>query len=65
LMANFNEQEKKQLIFELLQPLGQNLMVTPKEIDTFIDDVANILANGLNVALHDAITLDDVGMYTH
>ncbi|MGB8955867.1 MAG: GPR endopeptidase [Tumebacillaceae bacterium] len=65
LMANFDEQEKKQLIFELLQPLGQNLMVTPKEIDTFVEDVANVLANGLNVALHDAITMDDVGMYTH
>ena len=65
LMANFDEQEKKQLIFELLQPLGQNLMVTPKEIDTFVEDVATVLATGLNVALHDAITMDDVGMYTH
>lgn len=65
LMANFGEQEKKQLIFELLQPIGQNLMVTPKEIDTFIEDVAAVLANGLNVALHDAISMDDVGLYTH
>jgi spore protease len=65
LMANFGEQEKKQLIYELLQPIGQNLMVTPKEIDTFIEDIATVLANGLNVALHDAISMDDVGMYTH
>ena len=65
LMANFDEQDKKQLIFELLQPLGQNLMVTPKEIDTFVEDVAVVLANGLNVALHEAITMDDVGLYTH
>lgn len=65
LMANFNEQEKKQLIFELLQPLGNNLMVTPKEVDTFIEDVANVIANGLNVALHEAISMDDATMYTH
>lgn len=65
LFANFDEQEKKQLIFELLQPIGQNLMVTPKEIDTFVEDVANVLANGLNVALHEAITMDDSSMYTH
>jgi len=65
LFGNFSEQEKKQLIFELLQPIGQNLMVTPKEIDTFIEDVANVLANGLNVALHDAISMEEVGMYTH
>lgn len=65
LFANFDEMEKKQLIHELLQPIGQNLMVTPKEIDTFIEDVANVVANGLNIALHDAISPDDVGMYTH
>lgn len=65
LFANFDEREKKQLIFELLQPIGQNLMVTPKEIDTFVEDVANVLANGLNVALHQAITMDDASMYTH
>jgi spore protease len=65
LFGNFSEQEKKQLIFELLQPLGQNLMVTPKEVDTFVEDVANVLANSLNVALHEAISLDDVGLYTH
>ena len=63
MMANFDEQEKKQLIFELLQPLGQNLMVTPKEIDTFIEDMATVLANGLNVALHEAITMDDVSLF--
>ncbi|MBL0388391.1 GPR endopeptidase [Tumebacillus sp. ITR2] len=65
LFANFDEREKKQLIFELLQPIGQNLMVTPKEIDTFVEDIANVLANGLNVALHDAISMDDSSMYTH
>lgn len=65
LMSGFDEQEKKQLIFEMLQPLGQNLMVTPKEVDTFIEDVASVLANGLNVALHSAISMDDAGMYTH
>jgi spore protease len=64
-IGNFTEQEKKQLIYELLQPLGHNLMVTPKEVDTFIEDVANVIANGLNVALHEAIPLDDVGLYTH
>jgi spore protease len=63
LFANFTEQEKKQLIHELLQPLGNNLMVTPKEIDTFIEDIATVVANGLNVALHDAITMDDAAMY--
>jgi spore protease len=65
LLGSFDEREKKQLIFELLQPLGHNLMVTPKEVDTFVGDIANVLANGLNVALHDAITMEDAGSFTH
>ncbi|TCP53294.1 spore protease [Tumebacillus sp. BK434] len=65
LLGGFDEGEKKQLIFELLQPLGQNLMVTPKEVDTFVEDIANVLANGLNVALHDAISMDDASLFTH
>jgi spore protease len=65
MLGRFTEQEKKQLIFELLQPMGQNLIVTPKEVDEFVEDMANILANGINIAVHPAITLDNVEMYTH
>jgi spore protease len=65
MLGNFNEQEKKQLIFELLQPMGNNLMVTPKEVDDFVEDVANIIANGINMAIHPAITIENVEMYTH
>ncbi|UOF92862.1 GPR endopeptidase [Fodinisporobacter ferrooxydans] len=65
MLGNFNEHEKRQLIFELLQPMGQNLIVTPKEVDEFVEDVANILANGVNIAIHPAITSENVEMYTH
>lgn len=63
LFDNFNDQEKKQMIHEILQPLGQNLMVTPKEIDQFIDDIATVVANGLNMALHSSITPEDAPMF--
>lgn len=65
LMSNFNDQEKRQLIHEILHPLGYNLMVTPKEIDAFIEDVATLVASGLNMALHDSITPEDAGMFLH
>ncbi|WP_018132377.1 GPR endopeptidase [Effusibacillus pohliae] len=65
LFDRFNEQEKRQLIHEILQPLGQNLMVTPKEIDQFIDDIATVVANGLNMALHSSITPEDAAMFLH
>lgn len=63
LFSHFTQQEKKQLIHEILQPLGHNLMVTPKEIDAFVADVASVVAQGLNVALHEGITLEDAAMY--
>jgi spore protease len=40
-------------------------MVTPKEVDTFIEDMANIIAGGMNAALHSKINQDNIGSYTH
>ena len=65
LFKNFNPQEKWKLIQELLEPLGNNLMVTPKEVDEFIDDTAEVLAKGLNMALHPAITAEEAAQVTH
>ncbi len=45
--------------------LGHNLMVTPKEVDVFIEDMANVLAAGLNAALHRQVDQENVGAYTH
>ncbi|NMD70640.1 GPR endopeptidase [Bacillus sp. DNRA2] len=58
------DEEKRKLIYEVLAPLGHNLMVTPKEVDVFIEDMANLLANGLNAALHQNIDQDNTGFYT-
>ncbi|MBM7649977.1 spore protease [Bacillus ectoiniformans] len=58
------EEEKRQLIREVLAPLGHNLMVTPKEVDLFMQDTANLLANSLNAALHTSIDQDNTGFYT-
>ncbi len=65
IVGNLEEDEKRKLIYEVLSPLGHNLMVTPKEVDMFIEDMANILAGGLNAALHHEINQDNLGSYTH
>lgn len=59
------ENERLALVKEVLEPLGHDLIVTPKEIDEFIEDIANIVASGLNAALHEAVDPDNVGAYTH
>jgi spore protease len=61
----FNANEKWQLIKEVLEPLGNNLMVTPKEIDEFIDDVAQVVATGLNLALHPGMTMEEAQTVSH
>ena len=48
MVGTLAEDEKRKLIYEVLSPLGHNLMVTPKEVDVFIEDMANLIANGLN-----------------
>jgi len=64
-VGTLEEEEKRRLIYEVLSPLGHNLMVTPKEVDTFIEDMANVIASGLNAALHHQINQDNTGAYTH
>ncbi|CAG7634729.1 GPR endopeptidase [Paenibacillus allorhizosphaerae] len=65
LMDHLQENERLQLVKEVLNPLGHDLLVTPKEIDQFIEDIANIVASGLNAALHEAIDVDNVAAFTH
>lgn len=64
-IGTLEEEEKRKLIYEVLSPLGHNLMVTPKEVDAFIEDMANVIASGLNAALHHQIDQDNTGAYTH
>ena len=65
LLDNLQEQERLELVKEVLNPVGHDLLVTPKEIDQFIEDIANIIASGLNAALHEAVEPDNAGAYTH
>ncbi|MFD0692858.1 GPR endopeptidase [Paenibacillus sp. GCM10027628] len=65
LLDGMKEEERLLLVKEVLNPVGHDLLVTPKEIDQFIEDIANIIASGLNAALHEAVSADNVAAYTH
>lgn len=49
------ENEKKQLMKEVLTPNGYNMMVTPKEVDMDIEDLAKIIATGIDLSLHEGL----------
>ena len=55
IVGSLGDDEVKQLIFEVLSPIGYNLMVTPKEVDFLIEKLSDIIGNGINQALHDKV----------
>ena len=63
MLKNINREDKYQLIQRVLEPYSGNLIVTPKEIDEVIERLAKVIANGINIAVHQGITLDDVNRY--
>lgn len=52
MVGSLDEVETKNLIYEILNPIGYNLMVTPKEEDFIIEKLAEVISKGINEALH-------------
>lgn len=52
IVGTLEENEIKQLLFEVLSPIGYNMMVTPKEVDFLIEKLSSLIGNGINEALH-------------
>lgn len=63
IVAEMDQQDRIGLIHEVLSPDVSNLMVTPKEIDVHILDMARIVAAGINAALHRGIGADNLSRY--
>lgn len=53
LVGGLNEEEIKELIYEVLNPIGYNLIVSTKEIDFIIEKLGKLLGEGLNAVLHE------------
>ena len=53
LVGGLNEEEIKELIYEVLNPIGYNLIVSTKEIDFIIEKLGKLLGDGLNSVLHE------------
>ncbi|KAB3530736.1 GPR endopeptidase [Alkaliphilus serpentinus] len=63
MLMDLKDEEKYALIREVLEPYNANVMVTPKEVDEVISTLSQIIANGINIALHPGIDLKDVNRY--
>ncbi len=63
MLRELKEEEKYSLITEVLEPYSANIIVTPKEVDEVIVNLSQIIANGINIAVHPGIDLKDVNRY--
>ena len=55
IIGTLNDEDIKRLIYEVLNPIGYNLMVTPKEEDFIIDKLGTLIGEGINESLHEEI----------
>lgn len=53
LIGMLSDEELLRLTYEVLTPIGHNLMVTPKEIDFVIENLSEVISYGINNSLHD------------
>ena len=65
LLDGIDEEHLDRLVGEVLTEGLGDLVVTPKEVDVLIDDAAGIIADGINLAIHNGLTLEDVSRYLH
>jgi spore protease len=57
IIGTLGEDEMRQLIYEVLSPIGYNLMVTPKEVDFIIEKLSDVISDGINHALHKSVEM--------
>ena len=52
LVGTLTDEELQKLLFEVLNPIGYNLMVTPKEIDFVIEKLSSVISISINNTIH-------------
>lgn len=60
MVGSLDNEEKKELLKEVLEQTNYNLIVTPKEIDFLVEKLSKLLANSINRALHKEIKEDSI-----
>jgi len=56
-------EQRRMVVRDVLDPFFGTMIVTPKEIDVLIEDVAQVVAGGLNTALNEHVDLTEITEY--
>lgn len=65
MLKEASNEDHYHLVKEALGEEIKELFVTPKEIDEIIEYLASIISNGINIAVHPCMTLEDINKYTY
>ncbi|MDO4743934.1 MAG: GPR endopeptidase [Clostridia bacterium] len=63
MLTVIEDEDKYSMIKQVLKPDHGDFIVTPKEVDSSVSSISRIIANGINIALHEGITLRDIDRY--
>lgn len=55
MLGTLSKEEFRSLIGEAINPIGYNMIVTPKEVDFVIDKLSKLVSSGINNALHEKV----------
>lgn len=63
--THIDDMEMRRILNSMMDVEGSDMIVTPKEIDKVVKDLARIISDGLNIALHKNLTLEETRRYMH
>lgn len=63
MLKDAEEEDRFRLLKEVLGENVGDFIVTPKDIDEQAEEMSRIIANGINIALHEGISLSDIDRY--
>ncbi|MDR3588566.1 MAG: GPR endopeptidase [Negativicutes bacterium] len=64
-MESLSDADRRVIVNQVLPEALGDLMVTPKEVDRLIEDIAYVVAGGINQAMHPNIDYENIHMYLH
>jgi spore protease len=62
-LAKIDRDAQFELIREAVSPRLGSFVVTPKDVDAMIEKLSKVVANGVNLALHDEISFEDIELF--
>ncbi len=65
LLESIPDEDRFNLIKEVIFPYYGNLFVTPKDIDRIVENLSTVIADGINMAIHPKVKENDQFRYVN